>query len=523
MTARTRTEEEERRMTSLGRVLAVLRMTRAFSQATLARRSGVKRASISEYECGKTEPDASTLERLLSSLEYSWAALDLGNWFLGRLETDCRIVPGSEESDQGGAPLRTALSLAARLHEDVATANHTAATLCELVSALRSEEEVPAPPVDAAVSGADRRSEERTLAQAEWRRLKPLSRKEQKEALETVPPGAHWALCELLWGESQRLCGNDPAKATSLAELALALADLTEEDDAIRAKLRGLSLAHVANASRVRGDLVAADRTLSAAEGFWETGKDSEESLLEEGLIFALKASLRRDQRRFGEAADLLDKALRLAASPTFRIQVLVSQGKLLEETGQLEEAVAILELAKETVSPDEGPRILFPIWHDLADTLSKLGRFTEAAALLPEARRHCHGTGGDLNRIRLSWTEARVAAGLGSADGMALLSRVRGEFASRGLAYDTALVSLELAVAYAGEGRSDQVKTLARHMAPIFQAQEVHREALATLTLFRQAAEEERVTPAFAREVLLYLRRAKYEPDLRFEGTKID
>ena len=38
-------------------------------------------------------------------------------------------------------------------------------------------------------------------------------------------------------------------------------------------------------------------------------------------------------------------------------------------------------------------------------------------------------------------------------------------------------------------------------------------------LALFRQAAERERVTEAFAREVLLYLRRARFEPSLRFDG----
>lgn len=56
------------------------------------------------------------------------------------------------------------------------------ATLSELVSALRSEE--TAPLLDAVVSDLDRRSEERIAAQEEWRRLKLLSRKEQKEALE---------------------------------------------------------------------------------------------------------------------------------------------------------------------------------------------------------------------------------------------------------------------------------------------------------------------------------------------------
>lgn len=117
-------------------------------------------------------------------------------------------------------------------------------------------------------------------------------------------------------------------------------------------------------------------------------------------------------------------------------------------------------------------------------------------------------------------WTEGRVIAGLGNVEeGIALLARVRGEYASRAMAYDVALVSLEIAVLYASLGRTEQVKTLARHMTPIFQAHAIHREALAALTLFRQAAEREQVTAEFARDILSYLGKARYNPELRFEG----
>lgn len=243
------------------------------------------------------------------------------------------------------------------------------------------------------------------------------------------------------------------------------------------------------------------------------------DGLLEEGLIFALKASLRRDQRRFDEAKDLLDRALLIANSRTFRAQVIVSKAKLLVEMGDFEEAVSLLEQVKDMVSADEEARILFPIWQNLADALSKLERFEEAAALLPTARAHLLNAGGELNRFRLLWTEGRVTAGLGDIeDGIALLARVRGEFASRNMDYDVALVSLEMAVFYAGLGRTEQVKTLARHMTPIFQAHAIHREALAALMLFRQAAERERVTAEFAREILSFLRKARYNPELRFE-----
>lgn len=241
---------------------------------------------------------------------------------------------------------------------------------------------------------------------------------------------------------------------------------------------------------------------------------------LEEGLIFALKASLRRGQRRFAEAKDLLDRASLLATRTTFRIQVMVSKAKLLVEIGDLEEAVALLQRVKDTASPEEEARVLLPIWQNLTDALSKLERFEDAAALLPQARAYCFKAGGELNRVRLMWTEGRVTAGLGDVEeGIALLARVRGEFASRNMAYDVALVSLEIAILYAGLGRTEQVKTLARHMAPIFRAHAIHREALAALTLFRQAAEREKVTAELAREVLSYLRKARYDPELRFGG----
>jgi hypothetical protein len=82
-------------------------------------------------------------------------------------------------------------------------------------------------------------------------------------------------------------------------------------------------------------------------------------------------------------------------------------------------------------------------------------------------------------------------------------------------------LVSLELSRLYATQGRTEEVKSLARHMVPIFQSQEIHREALAALLIFREAAEKERVTAEFARDILLYLRKARHNPELRFErGT---
>ena len=504
----------------LGRVLAVLRCALDLTQLELARLSGVKRSSISEYERGRSTPDAETLERLLGAMRLRWTALDFGDWFVDRLLAHCRTPDG--DSGDGAEPLLvTASSLATQLSADVAAASQTAARLSKLVLVLQ-EQKKENPPAERRNPGAPARDpkEERRAAQALWTRIKFLPREEQTEALRSAPPEALWAVCDLLFRESQRQCGEDPVRAASLCELALVAADLADGDEGLRAKLRGLAWAHLGNALRARDDFERAEQAFTSADAFWKVGEGAADGLLEEGLIFALKASLRREQRRFDEAKELLERALLLASSASFRIQVMVSKAKVLEEMGDLEEAVALLGQAKETVSPEEEVRLLFYIWHNLSDTLSKLDRFEEAASCLPQARAYLLKAGGELNRVRLMWTEGRVTTGLGDVEGgIALLARVRGEFASHDMAYDVALVSLEMAVLYAGLGRTEQVKSLARHMTPIFQTHAIHREALAALALFRRAAEQERVTEAFAREILSYLRKARYNPELRFEG----
>ena len=509
----------------LGRVLAVLRAALDLTQSDLSRLSGVKRSSISEYERGKSTPDAVTLKRLLAAMGFRWTALDFGGWFVDRLLLDCR-TPECEDIEGSTAPLLvTASALATHLSADVVAASQITARLSKLVLVLQEEQRKKDPPSKAGNPSAPARDRkaERQAAQALWTRIKHFPRKEQIDALRGAPPETQWAVCDLLCNESQRQCGEDPAKAASLCELALASADLAEGGEGVRAKLRGLAWAHLGNALRARDDFDGAEGAFTSADEFWKVGEGVSDGLLEEGLIFALKASLRRDQRRFDEAKDLLERASLLASSPTFRVQVTVSKAKLLEEMGDFEHSVALLQQVKETVSPEEDARILLPIWQNLAHTLSKLERFEEAAALLPQARAYLLKAGGELNRVRHMWTEGRVTAGLGNVEeGTALLARVRGEFSVRNMAYDVALVSLEIAILYTGQGRTDQVKTLARHMTPVFQAHAIHREALAALTLFRQAAERERVTEEFARDVLSYLRKARYNPELRFEGNVI-
>jgi len=92
-------------------------------------------------------------------------------------------------------------------------------------------------------------------------------------------------------------------------------------------------------------------------------------------------------------------------------------------------------------------------------------------------------------------------------------------ELLARDIGYDAALASLDLAKLYLQLGRTAEVKHLARQMVTVFQEQGVHREALAAVRLFQEAAERERASVELVRRLADYLRRARHDAALRFTG----
>jgi hypothetical protein len=86
-------------------------------------------------------------------------------------------------------------------------------------------------------------------------------------------------------------------------------------------------------------------------------------------------------------------------------------------------------------------------------------------------------------------------------------------------MSFDVALALLEEAVLLLEERRAAEVKVLARELEKVFESKGVHREALAALRLFQEAAEREEATAELARRVLHYLFRARHDQGLRFES----
>ena len=83
---------------------------------------------------------------------------------------------------------------------------------------------------------------------------------------------------------------------------------------------------------------------------------------------------------------------------------------------------------------------------------------------------------------------------------------------------YDAAIVSLDLAILYLRQERTADVRQLAEEILPVFQIQDVHREAVAAIALFQEAARQDQLTLDKARQVAALLRQARYEPTLHLE-----
>ncbi|HSS47634.1 MAG TPA: hypothetical protein VLX28_01685 [Thermoanaerobaculia bacterium] len=146
---------------------------------------------------------------------------------------------------------------------------------------------------------------------------------------------------------------------------------------------------------------------------------------------------------------------------------------------------------------------------HNLVLCLTEAGRYEEAERLLPEVREQLASQGKPLNLVRLRWTEGKIALGLGrTGEAEEDFREVRKDFLEKGMGYDAALVSLDLAILYARERRTSELKSLAAEMTPIFESLDVRRESLAALVMFRNACEEERMTVELATQLALELRR---------------
>jgi tetratricopeptide (TPR) repeat protein len=339
--------------------------------------------------------------------------------------------------------------------------------------------------------------------------------------LHANPRFVSWGLCELLVRKSCQATPEQASEALHLADLAVRVAGMIAGGEPFEEQwvyqLRSLAWAGLGNARRVLGDLSVAEEAFETADSWWERGTAGVGDVLGyEPILLDLKAPLRTAQRRFLEALKLLDRAVDLFLDgqpehrdPHLAGRSLISKAGVLIEKGDSDSAILALKKANGLIDPERDPRLLLCVRHNLVDNLSKMGRHTEAADLLPDLQRLAAAQGNTLDRLRLNWVEGRVAAGLGKHDqARQLLTDVRQRFLADGNAFDAALAALDLVISYLEQGKTAEVRPLADEMVIVFRDLGVSREALAALLLFQEAARRETATADLAREIAASLTR---------------
>jgi transcriptional regulator with XRE-family HTH domain len=478
----------------LSLALNYLRSAQGWSQKELAEAAGIPANLISDYERGRKTLSRERLETMAAFMGLPSGAVDTA---LGFLQT---IREGSREPGPPSVQnwrIEAVAAQAARLMSDFTR---------QMLGMLTAE---------------TRALEARQQAVSLWVRLKRYGAAQRRTIVEEIAEFRNWALCELLCEESIKAAADSADRALELASLALRVADLLPGEEAWRSRVQGYAWAHAGNARRVKGDLPGADEAFGRSQKLWRAGATGDSGLLDEARVLGLESSLRRAQRLLSEAMELLDRALVVDQGYETKY-LLLNKAKLLEELGDFEGAITTLRRAIPFVEAAEESRFPLAFWQHLAANLCFLGQFGEAQTLVPKLRNLASNYGDDLDLLRLRWLEGRVVAGLGKgSEAIRILSGAREGFTSRGMAYDGALISLELALVYLEEGRTAEVKILARQITPVFQAQGIHREALAAFKLFRDAAEREGVTVQLARKLLAYFQRAQHDPGLRFEDVE--
>lgn len=363
---------------------------------------------------------------------------------------------------------------------------------------------------------------ERTVAPSLFVEMMKHSAEQQRLLIRNSHRFRTWGLCELLLERCAETVVQNPTGAEGLARLALEVAarlDSASYRKCLVQDLHARAWAYLGNARRVRSDLQGAeDAFLQACIHLKKGSRD----LVDLGVVLDLKASLRRAQRRFDEALRLLRRAVAIyrRAGHVHRAgRSLVNMDTVHRYAGCPEKGISLLYQAIELIDADRDPRLELCARHNLIDDLADTGRCLEAQKLYRDTRSRYRNFPDAVTQARRKWVKGKISLGLGrTAQAERLLLVARDGFIAEGMAYDAALVSLELANLYAREGRMADLKRLSQEMLPIFSSLQIHREALAALTFLRKALDAEQASLELVSRVARYLRRAEHDPGLRFE-----
>ena len=482
-------------------VVVSMRCHTGMSQQEFGDACGMSQGQISNYESGNVAPSEKTLRRMAQVAGWDWPlVVHLRQFFTSLLAAAAR----------GSSPPTRALDLSVP----------EPALLAVTPYLIESHTASMAPPA---------LEEARREAAQIWAALERFPIQRQKHLLGlTLRASRSWALAERVSHESERKAAHNAGEALELAEFALEIAERAPGEQSWRARLKGYCWAHLGNARRVANDHAGSHEAFSQAWHFWEAGADSDSGLLAGWRLYDLEASLRRDQRRFPEALQLLELARSECGNRPLAIgRILLKMEHVYDEMGDSQSALAALVEATPLVEASGDTRLLWILLFMKAKNSIHLERYKDAAELLPKVHELAVELRNELDLIRVVWLRSKVAAGLGQTEeAIADLEQVGRDFTARSMPYDVALSWLDLSVQLLKAGRTAEVRELAYRMIRIFESKGIAREALAALQLFCEAALRDAATVELARKVIADIeqaRRSVPHPSLQHQEARDD
>jgi tetratricopeptide (TPR) repeat protein len=334
-------------------------------------------------------------------------------------------------------------------------------------------------------------------------------------------------LCELLLEQGYAQGWRNPEEGLDLIETGALVAQILNGEAGAAGRFAGLmarSEALRGNVRRVLSDFSGAARAFRTAAVYLDSPSVQP---LERAVVLDLEAAFLGQLSRFDQALELFDQALTIlkeAGDSHLVGKSLISKASVLFEKGDVEGAISTLQEARGLIDTEKDERLLYCIKHNLLVYLCSAGRSDEAEQLLADTARMHRYLGNVVDQARFRWLEGQIALEQGNLEtAETAFLDVKRFFVDKGIAYDVALVSLDLASVYVKQGRVGELKKLAGETLTLFQALDTRREAIAAMIFFQKAVQIEQATIGLFHDLRELLDRARREAGHRAGLSVVD
>ncbi|HYU36156.1 MAG TPA: hypothetical protein VEW48_28685 [Thermoanaerobaculia bacterium] len=282
--------------------------------------------------------------------------------------------------------------------------------------------------------------------------------------------------------------------------------------------------AELANAYRVNENYRYAEAAFRVARKLLDQGTGD---LLLQARIDDLEASLRKDQRRFGEACELHDEAFKVYRKLGERHlsgRALVKKGITLRLSRNPSAAVTALRKGIALLDPARDPKLITVSQQDLLDALVDAGDLHGAVRLLVQSDLREKLAGEPLNRVRVRWVEGKILARQKRyAEAEKVFAEVRSSFREQKLEYVAAVAGVDQTIMLVRQKKLQDAHLVARDLSTVFfqqvYANDVNaEEAMKALSFLDNVCCMKVVNVYMAEAVRTFLDEAQRDKRLRFD-----